>query len=369
MTRPLRVVDATDVPALSAALRDALSGDGPAVLPHTAAPAGVPETVEQRVAVVIETSGSTGKPKRVQLSADALLASAAASASALGASGQWMLALPAHYIAGLNVLVRSLAADTEPVIMTLDGFTAEGFVAAAATLDNPTRFVSLVPTQLARLMDSDAATDVLRTFTGILSGGQAIPAALLVTALDKGLRVTRTYGSAETSGGCVYDGVPIGNTEIAIIDGRVELAGSVLAEGYLDDPRRTAFSFRERGNQRWYRTDDTGAVHHGKLAISGRADDLIISGGIKVSLAEIETFVRELLGLSDAVVVAAPHAEWGEVPVIVSTHPMALGALRAAVAHRLGPAAAPDRVLLVDAVPLLSSGKPDRLTIAALALK
>ena len=377
--RELRVVDSADVAGVLGALRDALAGDGPAILPHGGAPTGLSDTIEQRVAVVVETSGSTARPKRVMLSADALLASAAASESALGSTGQWLLALPTHYIAGLAVLVRSLAAGTDPVVLGPNAsnetdasngtFTAEAFVAAAARLDHPSRFVSLVPAQLARLIESDAAVDTLRGFEAILVGGQATPAALAAAALDKGLRLIRTYGSTETCGGCVYDGEPIGNTEIAIVDGRIELSGSALASGYLDDPRRTAYAFREHDGRRWYRTDDTGAVHHGRLSVTGRVDDVIISGGIKVSLAEVELAVRSLAGLADAVVVAAPHPEWGEVPVVVTSATMDLVELRREVAARLGPAAAPDRLMLVDAIPLLPSGKPDRVTIAALAMK
>ena len=99
-------------PGVLEALRAALAG-GPAILvsadPH---PSDLPATVGQRVALVVETSGSTGTPKRVALSADAVLANAAASESALGGPGQWVLALPTHYIAGLNVLARSIAAET-----------------------------------------------------------------------------------------------------------------------------------------------------------------------------------------------------------------------------------------------------------------
>lgn len=375
--RDLKVVDASNVSAVLDGLRAALAGDGPAILPYGGAPrevpVGLPDTVERRVALVVETSGSTGRPKRVALSADALLASAAASTTALDASGQWLLALPTHYIAGANVLVRSLAAQTEPVVMpqalTDAPFTAQGFLAATDRLDDPTRLVSLVPTQLARLFASDAATDALRGFAAILVGGQATPAALLAQALDQGLRVVRTYGSSETSGGCVYDGLPIGNTEVAIVDGRVEITGSVLAEGYLDDPRRTAFSFPERDGRRWYRSDDTGSMHHGRLAVTGRVDDVIITGGIKVSLAEVEAVVRELTGLADAVVVAAPHPEWGEVPVVVSTGSMELKVLRREVALKLGPAGSPARLMVVDSVPMLASGKPDRLAIATLVLQ
>jgi O-succinylbenzoic acid--CoA ligase len=226
-----------------------------------------------------------------------------------------------------------------------------------------------VPAQLARLIEADAALETLRRFDRILVGGQSLPVDVAAKALELGLNITRTYGSSETCGGCVWDGVPLGSTEVRIIDGRIELATPSLAEGYLDDPRRTAFAFREHDGKRWYRTDDTGELVDGVLRVTGRVDDVIVSGGVKVSIAEVELAVRELPGLGEAVVVAAPHPEWGESPVVVSTVAMPLDALREAVAARLGRAAAPARILLVDSLPLLPNGKLDRLGIAALALK
>lgn len=381
--RGLSVVDSADALTVLDGLRPALGGDGAAILPSRGAPEGLPARVEQRIALVVETSGSTGRPKRVALSADALLASAAASDSRLGGPGQWLLALPAHYIAGINVLVRSLASGTVPVVMSPDGFAAEGFVRAAADLDAPRRFTSLVPAQLARLVagvrvpdsSGDGAADrerrevlldTLRRFDRILVGGQAVPPRLLESCRDLGLAVTRTYGSSETAGGCVWDGIPIGDTEVRIVDGRVELAGSVLAERYLDDPERTAAAFHEVEGRRWYRTDDSGQVVDGTLRIDGRLDDVIVSGGVKVSLAEVELVVRKLPGLEDAVVVAAEHPEWGQAPVVVGTIAVDLGVVRDAVAVRLGRPAAPARILLVEAVPYLGSGKPDRIALAGL---
>lgn len=369
MTRALRVMPAGDAGAVLHALRDALTGEGPAVLPVAAGFewAATPETVPQRVALVVQTSGSTGRPKRVTLSADALLASAAASASALGGPGQWLLALPAHYVAGTNVLVRSLAAQTDPVILPPGHFDVDLFIAAAQAMDGDLRFVSLVPAQLRRLMAKDDALDILRRFDRILVGGQSTPVDLLAAALELGLNVTRTYGSSETCGGCVYDGVPIGNTRVRIADGQIELGGSVLAEGYLADEERTASRFRLRDGVRWYRTGDTGELAHGVLRVTGRTDDIIISGGVKVSLAEIERVVRGRPGLEDAVVVSAPDARWGAVPVVASTTQVDLVGLRAVVKAALGNAAAPARSLVIDPLPKLASGKPDRRALTALA--
>jgi O-succinylbenzoic acid--CoA ligase len=367
VTRELRVVDSRDVGAVFEGLRHALSGDGPAILPHAGSPVGLPATVPQRVAVVVETSGSTGTPKRVALSSDALLSSAAASSVRTGGDGQWLLALPAHYIAGVNVLVRSLAAQTEPVVMSAEHFTAESFVAASARLDGARRYTALVPAQLARLLDDEAAIDALRRFDAILVGGQSMPLSVASRARELRVAVVRTYGSSETSGGCVYDGLPIGNTVVAIRDGRVELAGSVLAEGYLGDDARTSENFVYRDSARWYRTDDSGTLTGSVLTVTGRVDDVIVSGGIKVSLSAVEAYVRSIPELSDAVVIASPSAQWGDVPVVVTTQDVDLTMLRESVSGSLGRAAAPARVIVVDAIPMLSSGKPDRVGLAALA--
>ena len=346
------------------ALRAALAGSGPAIFAGEGA-AELPTRVPQRVAVVVQSSGSTARPKRVALSGDALLASAAASESFLGGPGQWLLALPQTYIAGIGVLVRSLAADTVPVVMDPAGFTAERFVEAAAQLDGTLRFTSLVPAQLTRLLDAPEAHAALRRFDRILVGGQATPVPLLDRAAELGVRLTRTYGSSETAGGCVYDGVPIGATQLRLAGGQIEIAGPTLAEGYLLDPERTDAAFIDDGTTRWFRTGDAGVITDGVLSVTGRLDDTIVSGGVKVSLGELERFVRNETRLTDAVVLPADDARWGQVPVVVSTVDMPLDALRSAASAALGVAAAPARLVVVASIPTLASGKPDRLALRA----
>jgi len=374
VTRPLAVVDTGAPQRCLAALREALSGDGPAVLfrgggvnpVHTA-----PLEVEQRIAVVVETSGTTGRPKRVALSADAVLASAAASQNAIGGPGQWLLALPVQYIAGITVLARSLASGVDPVPIAPGRMSSERVLAAIGAMTESTRYTALVPAQLARLVD-DAETDAplrdaLAGFARILVGGQATPTPLIERAAALGWRITRTYGSSETSGGCVYDGRPIGQTLVRVVDGRVELGGPTIAEYYLGDPARTQACFIEDDGQRWYRTDDAGELaEDGVLRVLGRLDDTIVSGGLKVRLGEVERIVREQPGLGDAVVVPGHDPEWGEVPVVVTTHTADVAAVRRAVGAVLGPEARPDRIRVLDALPMLPSGKPDRLTIARL---
>ncbi|WP_235929058.1 AMP-binding protein [Marisediminicola senii] len=387
--RALHVIDADDPAAMLLALRETLSASGPALLPVAGGLAGLsspaPAEVSLRTAVVVETSGSTGAAKRVALSADALLASAAASATALGAPGQWLLALPAHYIAGLNVLVRSIAAGTDPVILGTGHVDPAAFVAACGAMDAAApRFTSLVPAQLATLVDAaegeaggaasasagstgtSTVLAALRRFDSVLVGGQATPAALLDRAAALGIRVTRSYGSSETAGGCVYDGVPIGTTTARIRDGQVELGGPVLAEGYLGDPGLTADRFIESDGARWYRTADAGTLTDGRLSITGRIDRVIISGGEKVSLDEVERMLH-VAGHPRALAVSVPNDRWGEAIAVVSPTPVDLDELRELLGSRLGRAARPTSVRVVDRIPMLASGKPDRRALAELA--
>ncbi|HEY0247668.1 MAG TPA: AMP-binding protein [Gryllotalpicola sp.] len=381
MSRFLVRMPAGDVPALLAALRVALDGSGPAVLPVAAAtPAGAPEAadtaeaIDLDAALVIETSGSTGAPKRVALSGDALLASAEASADAVGGRGQWLLCLPGHYVAGSNVLVRSIHAGTEPVVMPPGHFDAAVFAACARELSAPERYASLVPVQLARLVDAAEADSGIRTelrrFDALLIGGQALRPELRERAEALGVRLVRTYGSSETSGGCVYDGYPIGTTRARVADGLLELSGPTLAAGYLGDPERSAATFGTGPDGiRWYRTGDLGELAaDGRVTVLGRADNVIISGGEKVLLDAVERHVKGLPGLADVVVVAAPSAEWGQVPVVVTTAADAsLAGIRASAAAALGRAAQPARIVTVEAIPHLASGKPDRVALAVLA--
>lgn len=364
-------MSAADPLELMVELRRALDRSGPAITPMSAdaddrtGPTG--EDVPQAIGVVVETSGSTGVPKRVALSCDALLASAAASATVLDGQGQWLLALPAHYIAGVQVLVRSIAAGTTPLALEPGRFDPAAFADASKQLSAERHYTSLVPLQLSRLLESRAGLLALRRFDGILVGGQAMPHALLTRVEQLGLPVYRTYGSSETAGGCVYNGVPLPGVHVRIVDGAVELAGPMLAEGYLGDDALTQKAFVVDDGLRWYRTGDLGEFDNGVLRVTGRADNVIVSGGVNVSLDRVERVVRGIPDLAESVVVPVSDDRWGEVPVVVTVgrHPD-LSDIADAVASALGKPARPAHVVRLDSMPVLPSGKPDRLAIVAI---
>lgn len=368
--RELVGADAADLPALTAALEPALAGRGPALMPLAPGMSVDGDRVPENVDIVIATSGSSGIPKRVAHSGAALRAGADATAAALGGHGQWLLALPGHYVAGLQVLVRSIAAGTTPVALAPGHFDPAAFVTASARLSHERRFVSLVPAQLIRVLEHPAATAALAEYSGVLVGGQSVPLTVRERAEAAGIALVRTYGSSETGGGAVYNARALPGVSVRTSErGELEISGPQLALGYLDangdwDRALTATAFGD-GSPRWYRTGDAGTVTDGVIAVTGRLDNVLISGGTNVSLDRVEAHVRELPGLGEAVIVASPDRRWGQVPVLVVTAAVALDPVRRSVREALGPAAAPDRVLVLADLPRLPSGKPDRRAIAA----
>jgi O-succinylbenzoic acid--CoA ligase len=401
--RPLHAVLLPHVPL--ALLAAALDGSGPALLPLDPAlpparlaellgafapsaivtPDGVesgppgdrggPEGIAEDIAVVLGTSGSTGAPKGAEITASALLASARVSLGRIGADrggGRWLCCLPTHHISGLGVLVRSLVTGTEPVLVD----RVDAAVVAGCDCD----YVSLVPTQLGRLLAAGARLD---RFKAILLGGAAIPGELMAAAAAAGARVVTTYGMTETCGGCVYDGAPLDGVEVGRDqEGRIRIRGPVLFSRYRLAPALTGDCLRDG----WFITSDLGFIGaDGRLSLRGRADDVINTGGEKVVPAEVEAVLRRCEGVADVAVVGVPDPDWGEqvVAIVVPAAPLAtltppespappatptLDQLNATVRASLPYYAAPRRVVYVAQLPMLASGKPDRLRLRAIAI-
>lgn len=359
-------IGAPTVDAVLKPLAAALAGEGPALrlaAPSTLELVAAPEGI----AVVVATSGSTGAPKQTMLSVDALAASSRGTAIALGGEGQWLLALPLYYVAGIQVLVRSLFAGTRPAAM-VGKFSPEAFIAAAAEMTDPIRFTSLVPTQLQRLVDAPMAIPALQRFDAVLLGGAPASERLLAQAQDAGITVVTTYGSAETCGGCVYDGKPLTGVEMAFAEDRILLGGDVVASGYLGDPERSAAAFHELDGRRWYRTEDLGELDaEGKLRIIGRSDDVIITGGLKVSAAALGDRLQQLPGVREVFIADAEDPDWGRcvlAAVVLDPGGEATETqLRAAAKELLAPHEVPKKFLVLEEFPSLPQGKIDRQTL------
>lgn len=358
-------------------LRAALDGTGPALLPlpDTASAAATVAALrpdepleDDATALVVATSGSTGEAKGVLLTAAALMASAAATHERIGGPGGWLLALPPTHIAGLQVLVRSLLAGSDPVVLPPGAFMPDSFVTGTARLGPGRRYTSLVPTQLGRLLVAGAApTDALRSYDAVLVGGAAATPGLLARAQEAGVRVLTTYGMSESSGGCVYDGTALSGVAVDVrADGRIRLAGPVLASGYRLRPDLTRAAFADG----WFTTGDLGRLGPaGELTVLGRADDVIVSGGEKIVPAAVERALGEHPAVAEVAVVGAPDPEWGQrVVAVVRLQPgaqLTLQEARERVAAVLPRSAAPRELQVVDALPLLASGKTDRALLQA----
>lgn len=398
LLEPLAVPTGAAVLDLLPRLADALTGAGPALLPVPAADppaaadlarvlgAGRPlapgeDDETDPTAFVVGTSGSTGAPKGTLLPASALLASARATRRFLLADdprpAHWLLALPAHHVAGLQVLQRSLLEGTTPTVLdTSTTFTAERFARVAQSTPGPVRLVSLVPTQLVRVLADADATAALAGFDAVLIGGAAAPPALLDRATAAGVRAVTTYGMSETCGGCLYDGRPLDDVVVTTDpSGRLTLAGPVVARGYRGRPGDAAFDVDDAGRRR-FRTDDVGeftadGVGPGRWRVLGRADDVLVTGGVKVAPSAVEATLAARPGVAEVVLTGVPDAEWGQLLVAVVVPDPGAGPdpadLRAAARSAHGAPAAPRVTVLVDRLPLRGPGKPDRTAIRALA--
>jgi O-succinylbenzoic acid--CoA ligase len=343
--RELRTVDsAWSLSELMARIAKALVSDGPAL----SLTQSTMETVPARTALVVTTTGSSASAKEIQLSAGALLASAKASNKFLGAEfgNTWSLLLPLNHIAGINVLIRSLELGTTPTNLI-------GYEGKYPKVD----FTSVVPTQLYRALHGDEnLLQHLQNARAVLVGGAALTTKLRSEAESVGINVIETYGSTETSGGCIYDGIPLEGVELAIGDaGRIALKGQNIAYQLVD-------------GDGWYYTSDAGQIIDGKLLVHGRIDDVIITGGENISLASIERVVAETFPDIQSAAFAVSDPEWGH-----ALHLALVGAdasieeqIQHALEEEIGSAGKIKGFHYLNELPLIGIGKVDRAALGRL---
>ena len=365
-------------------LRGALHGAGPALgLGH--GERRCPAEVRAGTAVVVTTSGSTGVPKSVILSRDALTASALATADRIGDGD--VAARAAGELRGGHC--RCSCARSSPTASPrwLTGaFTPQAFSAAALMMLSTDRgervptYTSLVPAQLAKLLD--AADDdthgagraaVVRDDPRRRAGDRRAPpsSGRRMPACASSARTARPRRAAAAS----TTGSPSRGVSVRIVDGEVQVAGPTLADGYLGDPTATDAAFlRDADGTRWYRTGDAGIIEDGVLRVRGRIDNVIVSGGINVSLDRVERIVRgdprpRVGGRGRA----SPTSAGARHPSSSCRAAKPSGAASRCSSRRraprspseIGSHARPTRLVLVDDLATLPSGKPDREAIRA----
>jgi O-succinylbenzoic acid--CoA ligase len=338
---------------LMACLASALKYQGPAL----SLGQSQSKFVDGDISLVVATTGSTGIAKEVGLTAAALIASAQASNKYLGASvgDTWSLLLPTTHVAGINVLIRCLKLNTEAV----DLRKHQG---EYPQVD----FTSVVPTHLFRALNGDAhLLKHLVDAKAVLVGGAALPDALREKAAAAGINIVTTYGMTETSGGCVYNGQVLDGVEVKTMeDDRIAISGPVLAKSYLNDESL----WNEQMQDGWFLTSDFGRIEGGKLIVEGRVDDVLIVGGVNLSIAAIERFVQNRYPALTFAAFGVKDAQWGD-----SLHLAIAGDVLADetkitefLIEGFGPEAKPRGFLSIPELPLIGIGKVDRKKLAQL---
>ena len=305
------------------------------------------KSVKSDISLLVATSGSTGTPKEIGITSAALLASARASNKFLKATkGQtWSLLLPLTHIAGINVLVRSIELESEPIDL-------RNHVGTYPDAD----FTAIVPTQLFNALNGDA--DLLSHLKGtkaVLVGGAALSEELRSQGIASGINIITTYGMTETCGGCIYNGEALDGVNFELTDDqRVKISGPVLADVE-----------KESG---WFLTQDIGVILDGKLKVIGRADDVIICGGENISLSAIESELNKKFPQLLVAAFATSDSKWGQaLHVAVQTQDENIKPqISQALVSAIGNHAKPKSVILLDKLPQIGVGKVDRTSLAKL---
>ncbi len=316
---------------------------------------------------IVPTSGSAGHPRGVVLTPGNITAAVEASRRRLGndSRDRWLLTLPLFHVGGLSVVWRSLTAGGS--IEIHEGFDA---VAVALSLKRGSvSMASLVPTMLHRILEVDPGP--YEGIKGVLLGGAPASRSLVGRGLAAGLPILQTYGMTETSSqvatvepgkerqslgtaGRVLDGFAL-----SFDDGEILLDGPAVSPGYIGEPPRVGP----------YRTGDLGHLDaEGRLIVTGRRDELILTGGENVRPSVVEAAIEDVPTVVHAVVVGIEDKEWGQIVVaVVEAEAADMPDIEVATAGRLARHEIPKRWIQVGSIPLLPNGKRDRAAAKALA--
>ncbi len=317
---------------------------------------------------IVATSGTSGRPRLAVLSGNAIAASVAASVEALGLSrgDRWLLALAPDRIAGLMVVARTLACAG--ALRVDETWNAEAFAStvAAARINR----ISVVPAMLAPLLEDALPAGELAT---VLVGGAALTEPMADRLRADGWPAWVSYGMTETCSHITLApvdthwrpglaGRTVGNARVSAGAGPnqpepIRVSGDMLMDGYLGEaPLAGDFQTGDLGF-----TDAVGRLH-----ITGRGDDVIVTGGVNVHPARVEAVLRSLRGVSDAAVGSLPDPRWGQRLVAVIVGPVSDAALEAHCQARLPSAERPRDFLRAHSLPVAETGKLDRRAVSGM---
>jgi O-succinylbenzoic acid--CoA ligase len=299
--------------------------------------------------VIIETTGSSGIRKRVLLSTGAIETSAELSNSQIGAAPGdiWSLLLPINHIAGVNVLARAIKLDSKVV-----------------GVDETADYTAIVPTQLHRALFGDKKLlEHLQKCKSVLVGGSPASKTLLELATKAGINVITTYGMTETSGGCIYNNRALPGVSVEADEtGRLMIKGPILANGYENNQELWNENFKDE----WFLTNDLGTIKDNEVQVIGRSDDVVLSGGENVSLIAIENELAANFPDVNFLATSITDSEWGQKICLISDIEIDQLQVSQLLKEKLGKQFVPKDFLVVDKIPQIGIGKPDRVKASQL---
>ena len=330
------------------------------------------DVIFENTALAICTSGSTGNPKAVEISQQALLENHEIINNKLKGKANWVLAMNPAFIGGFTALSRGVLDQgwtyglTETGKFNVDTFTKASLVAAEK---NPSIRTSLVWAQLMQLINSDKI-ETLRMYDAILVGGSKVDTEILEKLKKEGLKLISTYGMTETCGGIVWDGYPLPEVELKIIEkdefgtGRISIKSPTNASGY----RNKIDLDRETFQDSWVLSQDLGQINSGVLTVVGRIDEVVITGGTNVSTKAIEEVISTCSGVEEVAVLALEDEVWGALIAAIVVGEFDRTEIENKVVARLGKAAKPRIIFDAQNLPFLPSGKLDLVKLKEMVL-
>ena len=289
---------------------------------NTVAMPDIAENMEEmnRLVTIIHTSASSGEAKAAVHSFANHWYSALGSNENIpfGTGDCWLLSLPLYHIGGYSLLFRSLITGGSLAIGKPDESLGQSL------RDFPLTHLSVVPTQLYRLLADKESTALLRTMKAVLLGGSSAPKSLIDEAVRQHIPLFLTYGSTEMSSQIATSPAPIQGIQensgkllpwreiMASTDGELLVKGSCLFQGYLRDGQ----IHPQTDNDGWFHTSDIGTVtDDGTVTVAGRKDNMFISGGENIHPEEIEKALMMIDGILEALVIPINDDEFGQRPV------------------------------------------------------